>query len=76
VVELHDRAEGTVDVDGRLRRVSLVALVLDGAAPAPGDWLLLHTGFAIETLAEAEALELVALARDVRARDLKEGGSS
>lgn len=66
VIGIRDGAEADVDVDGRERRVSLVALGLDAPSPMPGDWLLLHTGFAIEVLDQAEALGLAALAREAR----------
>jgi hydrogenase assembly chaperone HypC/HupF len=66
VMEVHAGGAAIVDVDGRERRVSLIALTFDGAAPKRGDWLLLHTGFAIEVLGEAEAHDLAALSREVR----------
>ncbi|GIU85921.1 MAG: hypothetical protein KatS3mg009_0436 [Acidimicrobiia bacterium] len=67
VLEVRDRAEAVVEVDGAPRLVSTVALVLEGTPPAPGDWLLIHTGFAIEVLDAAEAGELAALGRALRA---------
>lgn len=67
VTEIRDGVEAVVDVDGWERRVSLVALVLDGQSPTPGDWLLVHTGFAVEVLDQAEALGLAALAHEARA---------
>ncbi|GIU90299.1 MAG: hypothetical protein KatS3mg010_1398 [Acidimicrobiia bacterium] len=66
VVEIRDRAEAVVDVAGRRRTVSTVALVLDGIAPAPGDWLLVHTGFAVEVLDPQDAAPLAQLARELR----------
>jgi len=48
------------DVQGGRRRVSLLAL--DGPPPAPGEWLVVHSGYAIDrvdaTEAEAVAAEL------------------
>ncbi|MGA3216748.1 MAG: HypC/HybG/HupF family hydrogenase formation chaperone [Acidimicrobiales bacterium] len=48
------------DVQGGLRRVSLLAL--DGPEPLPGEWLVVHSGYAIDrvdaTEAEAVAAEL------------------
>lgn len=67
VLEVRDRAEAVVEVDGAPRLVSTVALVLEGTPPAPGDWLLIHTGFAIEVLDAAEVGELAALGRALRA---------
>ena len=48
------------DVHGGRRRVSLLAL--DGPTPEPGEWLVIHSGYAIDrvdaTEAEAVAAEL------------------
>jgi hydrogenase maturation factor len=51
-------AEGgsTVDVedlDGGVHRVSLLAL--DGPPPVPGDWLVVHSGYAVDRVESAEA---------------------
>jgi hydrogenase expression/formation protein HypC len=43
----------TVEVSGVRRNVNLG--MLDTAAVRPGDWVLIHVGFAIATLDEAEA---------------------
>ncbi|HTT91367.1 MAG TPA: HypC/HybG/HupF family hydrogenase formation chaperone [Acidimicrobiales bacterium] len=55
VTEL-DKADGQyawVDVGGARRRVN-VALLTDDAA-APGDWVLIHVGFALARIDEDEA---------------------
>jgi len=47
---------GTVDVEdvnGMVHRVSLLAL--DGPAPATGEWLVVHSGYAIDRVDAAEA---------------------
>jgi len=48
------------DVNGTVHRVSLLAL--DGPAPAAGEWLVVHSGYAIDrvdsTDAEAAATEV------------------
>ncbi len=53
------------DVDGRRHRVSLLAL--DGPGPEPGEWLVVHSGYAIDRVdageAEAVAAELLAASR-------------
>lgn len=49
------------DVDGRAHRVSLLAL--DGPVPAPGEWLVVHSGYAIDRVDAAEA---EAVAADLR----------
>lgn len=67
-------ADGTAvvveDVDGRRHRVSLLAL--DGPAPEPGEWLVVHSGYAIDRVdrdeAEAVAAELLAASRPEVAR--------
>jgi hydrogenase expression/formation protein HypC len=52
------------DVDGGRHRVSLLAL--DGPPPEPGEWLVVHSGYAIDRVdageAEAVAAELRAAA--------------
>lgn len=62
------QGDGVVDVedmDGAVHRVSLLAL--DGPVPAVGDWLVVHSGYAIDRVdgAEAEAV----------AADLRRAGS-
>ncbi len=42
-----------VDLDGREYPVSL--LVLDDAAPSVGDWLVVHSGYAIERVESEDA---------------------
>ncbi len=44
-------------MDGSVQRVSLLAL--DGPPPAAGEWLVVHSGYAIDRVdaAEAEAVE-------------------
>jgi hydrogenase expression/formation protein HypC len=61
--------EAVTDVDGTERRVSLAVLTLDGRTVEPGDWLLVHTGLAVETLDPVEAAELVALHRSLHAAE-------
>jgi hydrogenase assembly chaperone HypC/HupF len=56
-----------VDVVGACRRVNIGMLA---AAPVPGQWVLIHMGFAVETLDEAGAeaamtgLEMMGRPRD------------
>jgi hydrogenase maturation factor len=40
-------------MDGTVHRVSLLAL--DGAPPVVGDWLVVHSGYAIDRVESAEA---------------------
>jgi hydrogenase expression/formation protein HypC len=55
-----DRPEiARVEVDGRLREVNV--MLLDDARPKPGDWVLIHLGFALQTMTEDEAAETLSL---------------
>jgi hydrogenase expression/formation protein HypC len=55
-----DRPEiARVEVDGRLRDVNV--MLLEDADPQPGDWVLIHLGFALQTMTEAEAAETLSL---------------
>jgi hydrogenase expression/formation protein HypC len=44
-----------VDVAGVKRNVNIGLLDEDGAFAGPGDWVLIHVGFAISKVDEAEA---------------------
>ena len=62
---LGDAGPGAVeveDLDGRRHVVSLLAL--DGPAPAPGSWLVVHSGYALDRV---DAGEAEAVAADIRA---------
>jgi hydrogenase expression/formation protein HypC len=45
----------TVDVAGVQRTVNIGLLDTDGTSPGPGDWVLIHVGFAISQIDEEEA---------------------
>jgi hydrogenase expression/formation protein HypC len=65
IVDVPDRRAGlaTVDISGVRRSVS-VALVDEPAAPIePGDWVLVHVGFALSRIDEAQAHETLELLR-------------
>lgn len=65
IVEVPDRqaALATVDISGVRRSVS-VALVDEPANPVrPGDWVLVHVGFALARIDEADARETLDLLR-------------
>ena len=47
-----------VDVEGLTHRVSVAPIVLDGRAVHAGDWLLIHSGLAVDVLDERTALEV------------------
>ncbi len=50
-----------VEIGGARREISL--LLLDGVAP--GDWVILHAGFAIQKMDEEEAEKTLALLREL-----------
>jgi hydrogenase expression/formation protein HypC len=58
IVELVDPANSVarVDVAGVKRNVSIGLLDGDGTGPGPGDWVLIHVGFAISQIDEEEAI--------------------
>lgn len=57
IVELShaDRDTAIVDVLGVRRRVDLG--LLEESPPVEGDWVLIHVGFAMSKIGEAEALD-------------------
>jgi hydrogenase assembly chaperone HypC/HupF len=54
-----ERHSVSVDLGGRIVSVSTVTLGLDAAPPVPGEWLVVHTGFAVERLSAAAATEIL-----------------
>jgi len=58
IVEITDvaRLRAQVDVDGERREVSVAMIGLDGRDGARvGDWVIVHVGFALAKIDEAEA---------------------
>lgn len=49
-------APGTADVRYGGRQVTVSLLTLEGTV-APGDWLVVHSGFALERISASEAQE-------------------
>jgi hydrogenase expression/formation protein HypC len=58
VVEVVDEANrlAKVDVAGVRRNVNIGLLDEDGESATPGDWVLIHVGFALSKVDEEEAL--------------------
>jgi hydrogenase assembly chaperone HypC/HupF len=56
----------TIELAGRLRRVCLTPLELEGRAVQVGEWVLVHTGLAVEVVDEAAAMEVVAAREEMR----------
>lgn len=57
VIEIVDeeRRLAKVDVAGVKRNVNIGLLDVDGCGVGPGDWVLIHVGFAISQVDEEEA---------------------
>ena len=79
LIDRTDQATGTVDLHGTRIEVS-VALVPEVSV---GDWVLVHAGFAIAQLDEAEAEATFAVLEDLRQAEqaaapsgVAEGGAS
>ena len=60
IIEINDNM-GIVDVDGVRREVGL-HLVED---PKPGDYVIVHAGFAINKIDENEALEALKIFKEI-----------
>jgi hydrogenase expression/formation protein HypC len=67
LIELHEGGGGRVDLAGSELPVSCVLL----PEAQVGDWLLVHAGFALRRLSEADAAEIWAQWTDL---DLQLGG--
>jgi hydrogenase expression/formation protein HypC len=80
VIEVVDRegALARVDVSGVRREIS-VALIDEPSAPVePGEWVLVHVGFALARIDEADARQTLALLQeaaelDEELRQIREG---
>jgi hydrogenase assembly chaperone HypC/HupF len=60
VLAEYDGQLGLVDVQGAQRRINLGMLDVEQDALNPGDWVLIHMGFALERIDEAAAREALA----------------
>ena len=78
LVEGYDGQLALVDVQGAQRRINIG--MLEDEQVSPGDWVLIHMGFALDRIDEAGArealagLELIGRARD-DAQDRLPGGA-
>jgi hydrogenase expression/formation protein HypC len=61
-----DVATAVVDVGGSHRSVSLAVLVLEDRAPEAGDWVMIHTGLAVEIIDEDAATVLTDMLNDMQ----------
>ena len=62
-----------VDIAGVRRPINL-GLLEESERPAPGGWILVHMGFALQTLSEAEAAESLAALDSYNAERLADAG--
>jgi len=51
-----------VDVQGVVRDINIA--LLEDSPPAAGDWVMIHLGFALEPMTEAESEDALGLLRD------------
>jgi hydrogenase expression/formation protein HypC len=67
VVEVVDEENrlATVEVAGVRRTVNIGLLDVDGAAASPGDWVLIHVGFALSRIDEDEAHATLRLLKEM-----------
>ena len=63
IVDVPDRQAGlaTVDISGVRRSVSVALVDEPGAPIEPGEWVLVHVGFALSRIDEADARETLEL---------------
>ncbi len=57
----------TVDVAGVRRTVSIGLLDVNGSSAGPGDWVLIHVGFAMSKIDEDEAFATLRLLEEMGA---------
>ncbi|MEA2374310.1 MAG: hydrogenase expression/formation protein HypC [Thermoleophilaceae bacterium] len=69
LVEIVDEANrlAKVDVAGVRRNVNIALLDSDGDGVQPGDWVLIHVGFALSKVDEDEALATLKLLEEMGA---------
>lgn len=60
IVDAHNRL-ARVDVAGVQRVVNITLLDAEGDSAGPGDWVLIHVGFALSKVDEREAAATLAL---------------
>lgn len=67
VVALHPSGPhtATVEVEGVQRAVNTIMVDSEGEVLSVGDWVLLHVGFAMSKIDEAEAEETLAFMREL-----------
>ncbi len=65
IVEVLDEANQLAEVDvAGVRRTVNVSLLDNGTGAAPGEWVLIHVGFALSRIDEREAYATLQLLRE------------
>jgi hydrogenase expression/formation protein HypC len=59
VVEVHRDGRAVVEHDGRREEVLSMTVADDDIQP--GEWVVIHSGFALERISEAQAVEALAI---------------
>lgn len=69
IVEIVDESNrlAKVEVAGVRRTVNIGLLDVDGISAGPGDWVLIHVGFALSKIDEQEAQATLRLLREMGA---------
>jgi hydrogenase expression/formation protein HypC len=69
IVEIVDEPNrlARVDVAGVRRTVNIGLLDVDGSSAGPGDWVLIHVGFALSAIDEQEAHATLKLLQEMGA---------
>jgi hydrogenase expression/formation protein HypC len=69
IVEIVDESNrlAKVDVAGVRRTVNIGLLDVDGTSAGPGDWVLIHVGFALSKIDEDEAYATLRLLEEMGA---------
>ena len=79
IIAIDDEAKrlAVVDIAGVRRQVN-IACIVDDAHPASrciGDWVLVHVGFAMARIDEAQARATLAILRELGEAQIEEGAS-
>lgn len=59
VIEVHRDGRSVVEHDGRTEEVLSMTITDDDLEP--GEWVIIHSGFALERISEAQAAEALAI---------------
>ncbi|PSR28736.1 MAG: HypC/HybG/HupF family hydrogenase formation chaperone [Sulfobacillus thermosulfidooxidans] len=59
IVEIENETEAKLEVTGVKRRVDVSLLKQQGIAIAPGDWVVIHVGFAMNKINDHEAQSML-----------------